>query len=123
MRVFSCKVLLSGSRYNEVVKPEVTIPEIYVLRHIHGDDSVIDIKPLGREAFDNIAGGGRVMRTDRTERERLHKLYDPRKKLLDKLFGVGQPLPSVLEGVDDIAQTEPVRRTRKPVDPVAEAVA
>ncbi len=117
MRLFSCKVLLGGSRYNEVFKDEVTIPEIVVLRHIHkskeGHDAVTEIKFLGSQ----------VARTDEQERARLQSLYDPRNKFLDsKLFGVAIPLPQVLPGVDVGAVTKPARRTRE-AEPVDEAAA
>jgi len=126
--------MLAGSRYNEVAKTEVTIPEIYVLRHVHGgDDMVVDIKPLGREVFDpgEPDDDGKptkpVLRTEAVERERLMSLYDPTGKFIrQEVFGIGQPLPSVLESVDNvIIPDKPARRTRKPKAPdaLAEMVA
>ena len=122
MQIYSCKVLLGGSRYNEVHKPEVTVPEIYVLRRVHGEDAVLEIKPRGREAFDPgpLDEEGKptkpVLRTEAAERDRLNALYDPMGKFIrQEVFGVGQPLPKVLEGVE-VASATPVKRTRKKAD-------
>ena len=64
MRQFACKVRLSGSLYNEVPKSEVTVPEINILRVIHGGEAVIDITEIDP-----------VKRTDAEERDRLAQVY------------------------------------------------
>ena len=131
MQLYSCKVRLKGSLLHEVFKPEVTIPEMIVLRHVHqGDNEALaDIRPLGREAYD-VPGFDeetekpkeKVLRTDTIERARLKRLYDPREKILPKLFGVGQPLPQVMDGIDGVA--EPARRRKSaPAPDLAEMTA
>lgn len=126
MRLFSCKVRLKGSLYNEVVKPEVTAAEIAVLRHIHGGaDAVADIKPLGREAVDRFEDEHTTPRTSQSERARLMALYDPRDKFItSKLFGIGAPLPDTYDGEPNTV-AEPARRTRRAAEPdaLADAVA
>lgn len=124
MQLYSAKVQLGGSRDNEVVMPEVTVPEIVLLRSIHkGDEHVREIKPLGREAFDMVDGEDgerkKVLRTDKMERNRLKARYDQTGKKLDKVFGIGVPLPQVLEGVDATTDT-PARRRAKAPEPEAE---
>lgn len=115
MQLYSAKVRLSGSLYNEVPKDELTAPEIMLLRHDHGGkEAVVDVKMLGREAFDVDGEGNRKLRTDKAERARLQSLYDPYGKKINKLFGPLGALPQVLE--DDFAVVEdakPVRRQRQ----------
>src|SRR5688572_8891081 len=64
MRQFSANVRLSGSLYNAVFKSGLTIPEIILLRKIHGDDAIADIKETES-----------VRRTSTEERERLVGVY------------------------------------------------
>lgn len=132
MQLYSCKVRLAGSLYNEVFKPEVTVPEIYILKFVHGDDAVVDITPLRREAFDPgpLDDDGRptkpVLRTEAAERERLMRLYDPNDRFVrEKVFGVGQPLPQVIEGLEGVTLADPPPRKRAKVDdnPLAEMTA
>lgn len=64
MRQFACKVRLAGSLYNEVPKSFVTVPEINILRVIHGGEAVVDITELDP-----------VKRSDAEERDRLAQVY------------------------------------------------
>ncbi|BAQ16103.1 hypothetical protein [Methyloceanibacter caenitepidi] len=102
MDLYQCKVRLGGSRYNEITKVKVTVPEIFLLRYVHGlvdadtgevDDSVVtDIKRIGR-----------TDRSESDERARLQGVYGValkrQGKSIDLMFGVGQPLPTTAEGV------------------------
>jgi len=47
MRLYHCHVRLGGKTSNEVPLFAITAAEIIVLRHIHGDDSVVRIEPAG----------------------------------------------------------------------------
>lgn len=97
MDIYSAKVRLAGSILHEVNKPELTTPEIHVLRRLHGSDGVVDVE-LVRQVPDNKFDQD-------AERVRLSTLYDPGLNALDeeartsvrKLFGEGfTPLPSCL---------------------------
>ena len=46
MDYFNCKVRLGGSLHNEVRKTAISAPEVIVLRHIHGGESVFDFEPV-----------------------------------------------------------------------------
>jgi F-type H+-transporting ATPase subunit alpha len=49
MQLYSAKVRLSGSLYNEVRKDELTAPEILLLRSIHGGtEAVTEVKATGK---------------------------------------------------------------------------
>lgn len=106
MQTYNCKVCHGGSLYNEVPVFDVTMPEIAVLRVIHGDDAIKDVR---------IATS--VQRTDGEERERLQNRYgaalskkrDVRN--INGLFGVGTPLPIEVDGVTVIA---PARKEKAP---------
>lgn len=114
MQLYSAKIMLGGSRDNEVRRHDLTIPEILVLRKIHlGAEFVTDVKPLGREAEDiNIDGDERkeVLRTDAAERKRLNRVYG--QKRIDGLFGPLGTLPQVMEGLPGVTEESmtPVRR-------------
>lgn len=64
MRQFSAKIRLNGSLFNEVPKSDLTIPQIIVLRVIHGNDSVLEIEEVAP-----------VTRSASEERDRLQALY------------------------------------------------
>lgn len=53
MQRYNCKILCGGSRYNEVRKFDLTAPEVIVLRYIHGQDHVTEIKPSVKEPIKN----------------------------------------------------------------------
>ena len=136
MRLFSCKLRLKSSLHNEVQKIGVSAAEIMVLRHVHcpGDEvdpsTVVDIKAAGE-----------ITRTDAEERARLAGLYDVALKKQGKsiatMFGVGVPLPKVVEGLEDgtVSPEEAIERVtldapkrgpgrpKNPIEPKAEAVA
>ncbi|HNQ99466.1 MAG TPA: hypothetical protein PKN52_05665 [Trueperaceae bacterium] len=105
MRQYSCSVRLAGEMLQVVTGKIVTVPEIAVLRDVHGADAVLDIRPADP-----------VERDDATERERLRKRYDnptpdsqPR---VDRLFGPAfQPLPKTLReiGLDPASQAAVLR--------------
>jgi hypothetical protein len=132
MQLYNCKVMLGGSRYNEMRRDGVTIPEIVVLRIIHGgDDAVVDItaardaaERLDRETLTRAEPGADREKTipwnDKAERERLERRYNralskkksPAEQNIKMIFGAG-PLPTTLDGVGPPLVTgEPVRRTR-----------
>lgn len=99
MQLYNCQVRLANSPFNMVRKRGVTAPEVVVLRHVHGEEAVVDVELAGE-----------VKRTDREERERLHNIYTPALKKRDPakgfanslgaIFGVGTPLPVHLPDVE-----------------------
>lgn len=97
MEIYDCKVLVGGSRNNEVRKRSVTAAEIVMLRYIHGDDSVIDLAHVGtsdisaskvREVLALTYGPGDVD-TTRAGPAILKEVFGP----------VGVALPTTVEGV------------------------
>lgn len=123
MQTYSAKIRLGGSLYNEVLRTDLTAPEILFLQSIHTSpegEGVVDIKPTGREAFDEVfdeedpdrRAPKRVLRTEKSERKRLMATYDPRGTKMAKIFGIGNPLPMHIEGVDAITPEAPARRQR-----------
>lgn len=100
MLQYQATVRLGGKQNHAVTGKIVTIPEIAILRHLHGGDAV-DITGKGEE----------IARSDAEERDRLRKRYDnptpDATPLVDQLFGgpLGR-LPTRLSqiGVDVQAQ-------------------
>ena len=106
MQLHQAKIRLSSSLLNEVVKEDLTVPEIVVLRQIHGlinpetgnveSDAVVEIKPT---RFDSS-------RTEREERDRLAMLYNgglQRQGLtIAKMFPVG--LPQTADGIGGVVK-------------------
>lgn len=64
MEIADVMVALGGDKGNTVPKYGVSVSEVAVLRAIHGDDAVFDIKPTGERAVSN-----------RDELERLRLTY------------------------------------------------
>lgn len=94
MDLYSCKIRLNGSLDHEVIKTNVTAPELHLLSNIHRGEGkhppVVDIVKTGT-----------VNRSDAKERARLADGYtkgelveDRGNKMINSLFGVaGVPLP------------------------------
>jgi hypothetical protein len=94
MDLYRCKIRLAGSLDNEVIKHNVTAPEIHLLASIHVGEGkhppVVDIVKTGT-----------VNRSDAKERSRLAGEYtkgelveDRGAKMINAMFGVaGVPLP------------------------------
>lgn len=74
MKLFSAKVRIMGQVQDEVSKTNVTQAEIVVLKSIHGDDAVSEIKLTDE-----------VERDEAKERERLEMIYGD--AVIGKLFG------------------------------------
>lgn len=90
-------VRLAGSLENTVIK-EVSIPEIPILKAIHGHDAVVEISKTRTAEVEQAA-----------ERDRLDKAYGT--PILEKLFpGVTSKLPTTLV---DIGLEQPVEATAK----------
>ena len=93
MQVFHGTVRLQGNLMNEVHKRGMTVPEIYALRRIHGNDAVAKLEHAGDALID-----------DMDERQRLADEYDPglgalgddQKTSIQKMFGDYAPLPTEL---------------------------
>lgn len=126
MQLYDCKVRLHGSLYNEVRKDAITAAEIQVLKVIHGMtsgvESVADIEHVGEDRN----------RTDAQERESLMNRYATglaaieSVKDLNGIFGIGQPLPNAIPGVEHVSKSaiaakKAVGRPRKaPAEPATE---
>lgn len=112
MRLYSGRVRL-GSPLNEVVREDMTAPEVLLLRHLHGGaDAVVGLVCTGERQVDH-----------EQERDRLRRDYESFQhegaSLVDKLFGPAfQPLPLRVPGVPDDAPPEaenaPVVRVPRP---------
>lgn len=98
MQVFNATIRIGGMLEQEVQKRGLTVPEIVVLRRLHGDDGVISLEHAGYADVDPI-----------DERERLHEIYgnglahlhEDQKTSIEKLFGGDYaPLPDELRGFD-----------------------
>lgn len=100
MELCDVTVRLGGSVQHTVPKSEVTPAEILLLKHIHGGDSVIDIRPAGKDKRQHAA-----------EWDRLSRLYDgaadanapgqAKVSLMERLFGGAaiRKLPATLKDI------------------------
>lgn len=94
MDLYTCKVRLAGSTDHEVIKHNVTAPEIHLLAAIHHGEGK-------QAAVVDIVKTGTVNRSDAKERARLADTYtkgelveDRGFKMINAMFGVaGVPLP------------------------------
>lgn len=107
MDLYSCKVRLAGSLDHEVIKHNVTAPEIHLLAAIHAGE--------GKQApVVDIVKTGTVNRSDAKERARLADTYtkgelveDRGSKMINAMFGVvGVPLPQTYVAPEVIVHTE-----------------
>jgi hypothetical protein len=121
MELYTCKVRLGGSMLHEVVAhsmfptddgdvpfknvDQVTAADIIMLRHLHGEDSVLNIKHVGS-----------IKRTDAEQRDLLRQTYGTGEfdsslsgqMLVQQVFGpAGVKLPQELEGVEHMNKHRP----------------
>ena len=105
MQLYSAKVRLGNSLHNEVVKVDVTVPEIIVLRHVHGTMSDNGVSTVDPASVVDIKQTGENTLSDDQERTRLAACYSVALKKLDtsinQLFGAAGPLPRTTEGLGD----------------------
>jgi hypothetical protein len=120
MKLYLCSVRLGDSANHIVPNKQVTIPEIAVLKKVHGDAAVRDIRPQVDKAtkkplikLDKDSG---AVWTDAQERERLilrYQVGDGKEGInIDKLFGALGALPRTLReiGIDPQAAADELRR-------------
>ena len=101
MQRYDVRVHLAGNVQNEVLKRDVTAPEVYCLRAIHGDSSVTI---EGRGVMDK--------RGHAEERARLAGLYG--EPVVAQLFGPSHTrLPVTVEGLAEPEPERPARRGKK----------
>lgn len=115
MRLYSCKVRLSGSLYNEVARNDVTAPEVTILRALHGDDAVVGLAETGK----NKTGQAQ-------ERDRLIELYGgglvamqlakTPEAAFATIFGVGGRLPDDIPGTPKAAAPKAAAPVAEPED-------
>jgi hypothetical protein len=102
MKLYSCKVRLHGDVRDEVRKDNVTQAEITVLRRIHGEDAVLEIRTAG--ATD---------RNEAAERDRLNAAYG--EGTVNKIFGM--PVVRITDEVSISEEVEDVEElATKPVE-------
>ena len=99
MEVYNCKVLVGGSRDCEVRKQAIVAAEITMLRHIHGDDSILEIVHVGTTKIPNAQVREMLALTyaeGKADAPRMREVFGP----------PGAPLPIEIEGVK--LRTKPV---------------
>lgn len=84
VKVYNCRVRLGGSLLHEVPKERISGEEVRLLRHIHGDDAIVDLRELG-----TLEGYTRDEELNSLA-DRFAQEADKRdgRKLVEKVFGV-----------------------------------
>jgi hypothetical protein len=95
MDLYNGKVRLKGDVRNEVAKKNLTVPEILILRRMHGNDAVLNLELVEKKKMKAA-----------TERKRLQSVYGRGLKAMtpplsiERLFGTYGPLPEKLSDVE-----------------------
>lgn len=84
MQVFNAIVRLQDNLNNEVSKRGLTVPEILVLRRIHGEGAVVQLKHVGGTVVD---GAAERLRLEEIYGDGLASLSEDRKTSIEKMFG------------------------------------
>lgn len=92
MQICNCTVAIGGEVGMTVAKERVTVPELAILRVIHGEDAVRNIEVIADESMDSSE-----------ERSRLNALYRSPENIVRDTFGAAGALPKTLEdaGISD----------------------
>lgn len=103
MYKYKAKIRIGGSVLNEVVKSNLSAPEVIILRHLHGSDAVLELEEIGQSRADRTSH--HELRKELAEKYVYRGNNDARTKFsLEKLFGPENvPLPARLE---EFAQAE-----------------
>lgn len=107
MQTYSCKVRLAGSVTNEVRKSGVTAADVVVLRLIHGQTAVLEIRPDGDVKLTQEELRDRLMRDYVTHSPEVGKLLN---QAFPGFLHAAVELPTKLSSVE-LAEEE-VRRPR-----------
>jgi len=78
--IYKSLIALNGKLTHVISKAGISVPELALLRNLHGDGSVTEITLTGKEKYDSDS-----------ERERLGKTYTDEK--VQNLFGIYGDLP------------------------------
>jgi hypothetical protein len=98
MKLYSCKVRLSGSLYNEVRKTDVTAAEIHVLRVLHGSDAVVEVFETGKNKMAQTGERDRIVFNYGPGLAAHRQLRETAEQAVNGLFGIGQRLPEEIQG-------------------------
>lgn len=92
MQICNCTVAIGGEAGMTVVKERVTVPELAILRVVHGEDAVRNIEVIADESVDSA-----------DERSRLASIYKNPENVVRDAFGAAGALPKTLEdaGISD----------------------
>ncbi len=125
MQVCNCTVAIGGEAGMTVAKDLVTVPEIMVLRAIHGEDAVRNISVVANEDIDS-----------NEERTRLMSIYRMPEGIVKETIGATGPLPKTIDdsGIGDefVISKSVAKKSKKasateelelPQEPAAEAPA
>lgn len=94
MQIFNARVRLAGALETEVSKRGLTVPEIHILRRLHGPDAVVGIEHAGYAEIDPVDERERL---DYEYGAGLSNLHEDLKTSVEKLFGGDfAPLPEEL---------------------------
>ena len=94
MQICNCTVAIGGEVGMTVLKERVTVPELAILRVIHGEDAVRNIEVIADEAIDSGE-----------ERSRLNAVYRSPENIVRDTFGAADRFPgeTVLDDWPDAA--------------------
>lgn len=92
MQICNCTIAIGGDIGMTVTKERVTIPELMILRSVHGDDAVRNIEVTHSVSMSNSE-----------ERERLNQIYRNPEFVVRDTLGATGTLPSEIEdaGIPD----------------------
>lgn len=105
MQICNCTVAIGGEVGMTVLKERVTVPELAILRVIHGEDAVRNIEVIADEAIDSGE-----------ERSRLNAVYRSPENIVRDTFGAAGSLPKTLEDAeisDEFVISNSVSKTTK----------
>jgi hypothetical protein len=120
MELVECTVRLAGSIQHTVPKAGVTPPEILILKHIHGADAVVDIRPAGTTKRPLDEEWDRLARSYDAQSALASSPGEQRVSLMERLFGGmgARRLPKTLKEIGLAGVV-----TAAPATPVAASVA
>jgi hypothetical protein len=86
MQVCNCTVAIGGDAGMTITKERVTVPELMVLRAVHGEDAVRNISVIGKSDVSSPE-----------ERERLISIYIAPAGIVKDTVGAAGSLPKTLD--------------------------
>lgn len=118
MELYSAKIVLGGSRDNEVRRSELTAAEVLILKQMHGQEYVTEVQLVGR--IDRTQKAERVRLLGEGETPGLYSVENIRKVFPSDMTPLPEALPAEMISIEAMAADLKKAEGAKPVEEMSD---